>query len=59
MRGAGMMTPKLASLQYEEMLRLFERRGWRKAAGTNRIRVCRFSIRQPELALPVGRLTEI
>jgi protein-glutamine gamma-glutamyltransferase len=57
-RGAGMMTPKLASLQYEEMLRLLERRGWRKATGTTAFEFAA-SIRQPELALPVGRLTEI
>src|SRR6202050_4083707 len=55
---AGSLTPQLASLQYQEMLRLLERRGIRKTAATTAFEFAA-GIRQPDLASPVGRLTEI
>ena len=55
---AGSLTPQLASLQYQEMLRLLERRGIRKTAGTTASEFAA-TIQQPELAMPVGHLTKI
>jgi hypothetical protein len=52
------LTPRLASLHYSEMLRMLERRGFRKPAAATASEFAA-SIAQPELAAPVGRMTAL
>ena len=52
------LSPQRASAHYSEMLRLLARRGFRKAESITPLEFAA-SIPQPELATPVGRLTEI
>jgi hypothetical protein len=52
------LSPQRASAHYSEMLRLLARRGFRKADSITPLEFVA-SIQQPELASPVGRLTEI
>jgi len=52
------LSPQRASAHYSEMLRLLARRGFRKADSITPLEFAA-SIQQPELASPVGRLTEI
>ncbi len=54
----GILSAKRASEHYSEMLRLLERRGFRKAEGATALEFAT-SIPQMELAAPVGRLTDI
>ncbi len=55
---SGGLSPKIASEHYAEMLRMLERRGFRKADGTTALEFAT-SIPQMELAAPVGRLTDL
>jgi len=52
------LSPQRASAHYSEMLRLLARCGFRKADSITALEFAA-SIPQPELATPVGRLTEI
>ena len=54
----GGLSPKIASQHYAEMLRLLERRGFRKPEGATALEFAT-SIPQMELAAPVGRLTDL
>jgi transglutaminase-like putative cysteine protease len=56
--GKHSLTPQRASAHYSEMLRLLARRGFTKAEWITPMEFAA-SIPQPELAAPVGRLTEI
>jgi transglutaminase-like putative cysteine protease len=49
-------TPQLATLHYEEMLRLLARRGWQKTPGQTPLEFAA-SLAAPELAAPVAELT--
>ncbi len=52
------LTPRLASLHYSEMLRMLERRGFRKPVAATASEFAA-SIAQSELAAPVGRMTAL
>jgi hypothetical protein len=54
----GTLSAERASEHYSEMLRLLERRGFRKPQGATAIEFAA-SIPQLELAAPVGRLTDL
>jgi transglutaminase-like putative cysteine protease len=49
-------TPQLATLHYQEMLRLLARRGWQKNPGQTPLEFA-LSLAAPELAAPVAELT--
>jgi hypothetical protein len=57
-RRGGNLTASLAALEYNEMLRLLERRGWKKAAAQTP-REFAEAIAAPDLAGQVARLTEM
>ena len=57
-RRQAQLTPQLATLQYQKMLRLLERRGLRKAVGQTPLEFVA-AVPQPELAAPVGQLTDL
>ena len=52
------LTPQLATLQYQKMLRLLERRGMRKGTGQTALEFVA-AVPQPELAAPVAELTDL
>jgi hypothetical protein len=52
----GKWAPQLATLQYEEMLRLLARRGWRKSPAQTPLEFAE-ALAAPELAAPVAELT--
>jgi Domain of unknown function (DUF4129) len=54
----GNLTAPLASLEYREMLRLLEKRGWRKAPSETPLEFAA-AIRAPDLSAPIAQLTEI
>ncbi|MHB8677637.1 MAG: transglutaminase TgpA family protein [Candidatus Acidiferrales bacterium] len=55
---AGQLPPDLAAFEYRQMLRLLERRGWRKSAAQTPLEFAA-SIPSPEFAGPVAELTEM
>jgi hypothetical protein len=55
---SGGLSPRIASEHYAEMLRMLERRGFRKPDGATALEFAT-SIPQMELAVPVGRLTDL
>ncbi|HUK31671.1 MAG TPA: DUF3488 and transglutaminase-like domain-containing protein [Candidatus Acidoferrum sp.] len=55
---SGGLSPKIASEHYAEMLRMLERRGFRKPPGATPLEFAN-SIPQMELAGPVGNLTDL
>jgi transglutaminase-like putative cysteine protease len=57
-RRNGNLTASLAALEYNEMLRLLDRRGWKKAPSQTPLEFAA-AIPAPDLAGPVGRLTEL
>jgi transglutaminase-like putative cysteine protease len=54
----GHLPPDLAAFEYRQMLRLLERRGWRKSAAQTPLEFAA-SIRVPEFAGPVAEITEM
>ena len=52
------LTPRLATLQYQKMLRLLERGGLRKAAGQTPLEFVA-AVPLPELCAPVAQLTDL
>jgi transglutaminase-like putative cysteine protease len=56
--GTGPLSPQRASAHYQEMLRVLARRGYHKAEAITPLEFAS-TIRQVDLAAPVGRLTEI
>ncbi|HXW54749.1 MAG TPA: DUF3488 and transglutaminase-like domain-containing protein [Candidatus Cybelea sp.] len=54
----GNLNASLAAFEYREMLRLLERRGWRKAESQTPLEFAA-SIAEAEIAGPVARLTEL
>jgi len=56
--GRDELTPQLATLHYEQMLRLLARRGFAKPPGQTPLEYAA-SIPAPDLAGPVGQLTEL
>ncbi len=57
-RRSGSATASLATLEYREMLRLLEKRGWKKSASQTALEFAS-AIPAPELTAPVARLTEL
>jgi protein-glutamine gamma-glutamyltransferase len=57
-RRGGDLTASLASLEYSEMLRLLEKRGWKKPASQTPLEFAA-AIPAPDLTTPVTRLTEM
>ncbi|MGP8157348.1 MAG: DUF3488 and DUF4129 domain-containing transglutaminase family protein [Candidatus Acidiferrales bacterium] len=57
-RRSGNLTAPLASLEYREMLRLLERRGWKKAPPQTPLEFAA-AIPSPEVSAPVAQLTEL
>jgi protein-glutamine gamma-glutamyltransferase len=57
-RHGGNLTASLASLEYREMLRLLEKRGWKKAPSQTPLEFAA-AIPAPDLSMPVAQLTEI
>ncbi len=57
-RRGGNLTAGLAALEYNEMLRLLERRGWKKTASQTPLEFAA-AIPAADLAGPVARLTEL
>jgi protein-glutamine gamma-glutamyltransferase len=55
---AGNLTSSLAAFEYREMLRLLEKRGWKKAESQTPLEFAA-SIAEPQLAAPVAQLTEL
>ncbi len=55
---SGDVTASLATLEYSEMLRLLEKRGWRKAPSQT-AREFASAIPAPEFAAPVAQMTEL
>ncbi|HTU35094.1 MAG TPA: DUF3488 and transglutaminase-like domain-containing protein [Candidatus Acidoferrum sp.] len=55
---AGNLTASLAAFEYREMLRLLEKRGWKKAGSQTPLEFAR-TISEPQLAGPVAQLTEL
>ena len=54
----GTLPPELAALQYREMLKLLERRGWRKSPAQTPLEFAA-AIPDAQFNLPVGQLTEL
>ena len=54
----GTLPPELAALQYREMLKLLERRGWRKSPAQTALEFAA-AIPDAQFNLPVGQLTEL
>jgi transglutaminase-like putative cysteine protease len=54
----GALPPELAALEYRQMLRMLERRGWRKPPGQTPLEFAA-AIPSPDLAAPVAQLTEL
>jgi protein-glutamine gamma-glutamyltransferase len=57
-RRGGNLTASLAALEYREMLRLLEKRGWKKAPAQTPLEFAA-AIPAPEVSAPVAQLTEI
>ena len=57
-RRAGNVTASLAALEYTEMLRLLEKRGWKKAASQTPLEFAA-AIPSPDVSAPVAQLTEL
>jgi protein-glutamine gamma-glutamyltransferase len=57
-RREGQLPSELAAFEYRQMLRLLERRGWRKSPAQTPLEFAA-SIRVPEFAGPVAELTEL
>jgi len=57
-RRGGHLTAPLASLEYGEMLRLLEKRGWKKSPSQTPLEFAA-AIPAPEVARPVAQLTEL
>ncbi len=57
-RREGQLPPELAAFEYHQMLRLLERRGWRKSPAQTPLEFAA-SIRVPEFAGPVAELTQL
>jgi hypothetical protein len=57
-RRGGNLTASLAALEYNEMLRLLEHRGWKKAASQTPLEFAS-ALPAPELMAPVAQLTEL
>jgi len=57
-RRGGDLTASLASLEYTEMLRLLEKRGWKKAPSQTPLEFAS-AIPVPELSAPVAQLTDL
>ncbi|HYL45620.1 MAG TPA: DUF3488 and transglutaminase-like domain-containing protein [Candidatus Limnocylindrales bacterium] len=57
-RRGGNLTASLASLEYREMLRLLEKRGWKKAPSQTPLEFAA-AIPAPDLSAPIAQLTEI
>jgi transglutaminase-like putative cysteine protease len=57
-RRGGNLTGSLAALEYREMLRLLERRGWKKTPSQTPLEFAA-AIPAPELSAPVAQLTEL
>ena len=57
-RREGKLSPDLVAFEYRQMLRLLERRGWRKSAAQTPLEFAA-SIRVPEFAGPVAELTQL
>jgi transglutaminase-like putative cysteine protease len=57
-RRAGNLTASLAALEYTEMLRLLEKRGWKKAASQTPLEFAA-AIPSLDVSAPVARLTEL
>lgn len=55
---AGNLTASLAAFEYREMLRLLEKRGWKKAESQTPLEFAA-TIAEPQLAGPVAQLTEL
>lgn len=56
--GSDGLTPQLATLHYQRMLRLLARRGWRKRPGQTAQEFAA-AVSAPEIARPVAQLTEV
>ncbi|MGB6846005.1 MAG: DUF3488 and transglutaminase-like domain-containing protein [Candidatus Acidiferrales bacterium] len=54
----GDLTPSLAALEYREMLRLLEKRGWKKSPAQTAVEFAA-AIPAPEFASPVAQLTSL
>jgi hypothetical protein len=57
-RRGGKLTASLAALEYREMLRLLEKRGWKKAPSQTPLEFAA-AIPAAEFAAPVGQLTQL
>jgi protein-glutamine gamma-glutamyltransferase len=57
-RRGGNLTASLAALEYNEMLRLLEKRGWKKAASQTPLEFAA-AIPAPDVSAPVAQLTEL
>jgi len=57
-RRAGNLTASLAALEYREMLRLLEKRGWKKAPSQTPLEFAA-AIPSSEISAPVAQLTEL
>jgi hypothetical protein len=57
-RRAGNLTASLASLEYREMLRLLEKRGWKKSESQTPLEFAA-AIPSSEISAPVAQLTEL
>jgi hypothetical protein len=57
-RRGGNLTASLASLEYREMLRLLEKRGWKKAPSQTPLEFAS-AIPAADIAAPVAQLTEL
>jgi protein-glutamine gamma-glutamyltransferase len=57
-RRTGNVTASLAALEYREMLRLLEKRGWKKSPSQTALEFAAM-IPTPEVAAPVAQLTEM
>jgi protein-glutamine gamma-glutamyltransferase len=57
-RRGGNLTASLASLEYAEMLRLLEKRGWTKSASQTPLEFAA-AIPAPDLSAPVAQMTEL
>jgi len=57
-RRGGNVTSSLAALEYREMLRLLEKRGWKKVPSQTALEFAA-AIPSPELATPVAQFTEL
>jgi hypothetical protein len=57
-RRGGDLTASLASLEYTEMLRLLEKRGWKKSPSQTPLEFAS-AIPVPELAAPIAQLTDL